>query len=251
MTRPTRASLLATLFLPIIVVVAACGGASATPTPATGDTGTVTPPPAGGVTVTPDPNAGGPTGALPSFDLSALTGSIPGVDSYRSSFSTGGVVSYSTVVVTKPVLSKAITSFNDDGTVDTRYIVIDKDVWSADGADGAFTQVPGALGSALLLAFDPATLLSAYASIDFSSLAIGADQGVETKNGMQAHHLKIDGTTVPTLAAAFPAGAAINIWVADAGYLVAWEMSGFEASSDIAIEITGVNDPANKVDKPN
>jgi hypothetical protein len=31
---------------------------------------------------------------------------------------------------------------------------------------------------------------------------------------------------------------------------VAWEMSGFEADSDISIQVTNVNDPANKVERP-
>ena len=47
-----------------------------------------------------------------------------------------------------------------------------------------------------------------------------------------------------------PAGASIDVWVADAGYLVAWEMSGFEEGQDLSIQVTGVNDPANVVEAP-
>ena len=39
-------------------------------------------------------------------------------------------------------------------------------------------------------------------------------------------------------------------WVADAGYLVAWEMTGFPNDADFVIEVTNVNDSSNKVDKP-
>ena len=100
----------------------------------------------------------------------------------------------------------------------------------------------------MLMAFDPAMMLGAYAGIDWGGAA--ADQGTEEKNGVQARHLKIDPTTMVGLAAAMPAGASIDIWVADAGYLVAWEMSGFEEGQDMSIQVTGVNDPANKVEAP-
>ncbi len=47
-----------------------------------------------------------------------------------------------------------------------------------------------------------------------------------------------------------PAGAAVDVWVADAGYLVAWEMTGFPNDANFAIEVTNVNDSSNKVEKP-
>ena len=50
--------------------------------------------------------------------------------------------SYESVVVTKPELSKHITTFEDDGTVDQQFIVIGKEAWTGQGADGAFTAVP-------------------------------------------------------------------------------------------------------------
>ena len=53
------------------------------------------------------------------------------------------------------------------------------------------------------------------------------------------------------MAAAMPPGSAIDIWIAEAGYIVAWEMSGFGGESDMSIQITGVNDRANKVETPN
>jgi hypothetical protein len=47
-----------------------------------------------------------------------------------------------------------------------------------------------------------------------------------------------------------PAGSAIELWVAEDGYLVAWEMSGFPDDANISIQVTNVNDPSNKVDRP-
>ncbi len=46
-----------------------------------------------------------------------------------------------------------------------------------------------------------------------------------------------------------PAGASIDLWIADEGYLVAIEASGFP-QADFAIQVTGIDDPANKVERP-
>lgn len=184
---------------------------------------------------------------VPSVDLGALTGVIPGVDSYRTSFSVDGVEQYHTVVVTQPVLSKAIT-VTDAGAVSSRLIIIGKETWTADGTDGAFEPVPEALASAMILAYDPMMMLGGYAGVDWGPAA--TDQGVEDKNGVRARHLKIDPTTLVGLAAAMPAGSSIDIWIADAGYPVAWEMTGFESGGGFSIQITGVDDPANKVERP-
>ncbi|HEX5147734.1 MAG TPA: hypothetical protein VFW02_01545 [Candidatus Limnocylindrales bacterium] len=186
-------------------------------------------------------------GTLPSFDLSALTGGLPGVDSYRTETSVGGVKQYESVVVTKPVLSKAITMY-EGGDVSQRFVVIGNEVWTAQGTDGAFEADTTGIASTMLMALDPALMLGAYASVDWAGAA--ANQGVEDKNGVQAHHLRIDSTTFVGAAAQMPAGSAIDIWVADAGYLVAWEMTGFPEDANFAIEVTGVNDPANKVERP-
>jgi len=249
MSDPRRATLFAALIAAVILIVAACGGAAATPA---GEVTTTT------AAVTSESSATSETtavtettdatvGALPTFDLSALTGGLPGVDSYRTETSIGGVKQYESVVVTKPVLSKAITVY-DGGEVSQRFVVIGDEFWIAEGADGAFEADTTGFGSTMLMAFDPALMLGGFAGIDWGQAA--SNQGVEEKNGVQAHHVRIDSTTFVGAAAAMPAGAAIDVWVADAGYLVAWEMSGFPEDANFAIEVTGVNDPANKVDRP-
>jgi hypothetical protein len=248
MTRPTRASLAAALFLPIILTIAACGGGGST-------TATPTPTPVAGVDGQPTPANGNgnalpslPVGAIPSFDLGTLTGGIPGADSYRTSTSTNGVKSYETVVVTKPELSKAITTFKKDGTVDSRLILIGKEAWQAQGADGPFTPIPEALAGTMLLAFDPTMMIAAYANLDWGQAA--TNLGTEDKNGVRAVHLKIDPTSIVGIGAQMPAGSSIDVWVAEAGYVVSWEMSGFKEGEDMAIQVTNVNDPANKVERP-
>jgi hypothetical protein len=242
----TRRAGIAGFLILAALVIAACGGSAPTPTEAGGGT---TPVPTADGGATPDPGAT-PTEAIaiPSFDLGALTAGIPGVDSYRTSFSSGGVVSYTSVVVTEPVLSKAITTLNDDGSVDTRIIVIGDEAWTADGDDGAFEVIPAALAPSMLLAFDPTVMLGGYAGADLGS--IGANQGTEDKNGVRATHVKIDSTTAVGFAAAIPPGASIDIWIAEAGFVVAWEMSGFDEGEDLSIQVTNVNDPANVVERP-
>jgi hypothetical protein len=245
-----RATVIGALLTTIALATAACGGSTAatpapTPTPASGTE--ATPPPA---EATPTPASGTeatPPAALPTFDLGALTGGLPGVDSYRTETSVGGVKQYESVVVKAPVLSKAITIF-DGGEVSQRLIVIGDEAWMADGANGAYQSVPSQLASSMLLAFDPALMLGGFAAVDWAKAA--SNLGTEQKNGVQAHHVRIDSTSFVGASAAMPPGAAIDAWVADAGYLIAWEMTGFPEDANFSIQVTGVNDPANKVERP-
>jgi hypothetical protein len=100
----------------------------------------------------------------------------------------------------------------------------------------------------MLVAFDPTALVGAYAHLDLAGSA--TDQGTELKNGINTRHLRIDSTTLVGAAAGLPAGASVDIWVADQGYVVAFETTGLSGGADVSIEITGVNDPANKVEAP-
>ena len=245
-----RATTFGALLLIAMLLVAACGGATATTAPAGEATpppvGEATPPPAGEATPPPAGEAT-PELAIPTFDLDALTGGLPGVDSYRTTFSVDGEGQYSSVVVTKPVLSKAIT-IEENGEVSQRFTIIGDEAWIASGSDGAFEPVPTQMASTMLALFDPATMLGAFGGANIAG--VGAVVGTEEKNGVQARHVKIDQATAAGFAASMPAGSSIDIWVAEAGYLVAWEMSGFPDASNMSIQVTNVNDPANKVDRP-
>ena len=261
MTDRRSTSLLATLLMSAAVVVA-CGsstptGADPTPTPtptpvAGAPTPAVTNAPAD-PTATVDPATPtdppvDPVDAIPTFDIAALTGALPGVDSYRTAVSMDGVLQYESVVVTQPVLSKVITTYDGD-TVSSRFIVIGEEVWTANGADGAFEPLPAAFAASMLLAFDPTIMLSAWAGADFANSG-AANLGTEDKNGVQAVHIRLDSTSFFGIAGAIPAGAAMDIWVAEAGYVVAWEMTGFEDGGNMSIQVTGVNDSANVVERP-
>ena len=100
----------------------------------------------------------------------------------------------------------------------------------------------------LIGAFDPLLMLGAFANGNIG--AIAKDLGTEQKNGVNAHHYRVDAAS--SLVGAFaslPAGAAIDFWVADEGYLVGYAFSG-TGIEGLSIDITNVNDPANKVERP-
>jgi hypothetical protein len=256
MTAFRHLSRLAVLAVVTGLIVAACGSSGSSPTAAASSEASASPgveAPSTAASETPasEPpasSAEASQGLLPTFDLQALSGALPGVDSYRTSTSIGGVKQYESVVVKKPELSKSITIFDDQGNVSSRFVIIGKDAWTAEGPTGAFESVPSTMASSMLLAFDPAVMLGAYAQVDWAHVA--TNQGTEEKNGVQAHHLRIDSTSLLGAAGAMPAGSAIDVWVADAGYLVAWEMSGFPGDANFSIQVTNVNDPSNRVEKP-
>jgi len=225
------------LLIPIVLIVAACGGASASPS-GSGTTGaSATPTP---VAASSGASASLPIGAIPSFDLSQLTAGLDKVDSYHVVMTTDGKEAYSGTVVTKPVLSRDLMIGGD-----THVVVIGNEAWMG-SAGQPLKSVPSALASALF-AVDPAMIVGAFAGPQWAQSSL--DKGVEQKNGVSAHHYLIDSTTLVGGFAGVPAGGSINIWIAEAGYLVAWESVGL-GSGDTSIQVTGIDDPANKVDRP-
>jgi hypothetical protein len=242
MTRtPGRAGV---LLIPIALILAACGGATGSSGAPTGSIGTsaatVTPgtpgasQPAG---VTPGPSSGL---VLPSFDISQLAAGLTNVDSYKVSITTGGVNQLTGTVVTKPVVSRDLTLAGG-----THVVVIGPDAWLGQGGS-PLTSVPGATVAGMLGALDPTLLLAAFAGPQWAGNS--TNMGEEQKNGVSATHFHIDSSTVQGAFSGLPAGASVDLWTADAGYLVGLETKGF--GSDTQIEVSNVDDPANKVDRP-
>lgn len=244
--RPVRRA--GAFLIPIALVLAACGGgggASGSPTAAAPDGTSVT-------TATPTPAAS--TGAvasqppdasilpIPSFDLGTITEGLANLDSYRVTITSNGEETYKGVVVTKPVLSRDVTIQGG-----TRIVVIGSDAWVAQGA-GPLTKVPESMATGLFAAFDPTLLVGAFSGQQWaqSSLEVGDEQ----KNGVNATHYRIDSSTATGGLAGVPPGAAIDVWIADEGYLVAWESTGFAGTQNFSIQVTNVDDPANKVETP-
>ena len=243
MTHIHAAGRAGTLLIPIALLLTACGGGTGSAAPATSagtsgataSTGTE-PSQASGES----PDASFPI-AIPSFDVSAITKGLENVDSYRISITVNGVEQYKGVVVTKPVLSRDLTVSGG-----TRIVVIGDEAWVANGSE-PLKPVPSQIATTMFAAFDPTLLVGAFSGPEWAQSSL--DKGVEEKNGVQAHHFLIDSSTAVGGFSGVPAGAAINIWIADDGYLVAWESTGI-GGSDMSIQVTGVDDPTNKVDRP-
>ena len=235
--RSTRAT--ACLALGVVVLVAACSGSTSSGAPSIGPSAiTSAPPPApagsGGLVL---PSLPFP---LPSFDSSSLTAGLANVDSYKVAITLGGDQSLTGTVVTKPVLSRDYTM--QDGT---HVVVISDQAWVGK-AGTTPQQVPSAIAQGLFAVFDPTLLVGAFSGPAVASAA--TDQGKETKNGVQATHYHVDSTSANALAG-LPAGATIDLWIADAGYLVALEAKGFP-KGDFNIQVTDVDNPANQVVAP-
>ena len=245
MTHITTAGRAGALLIPIALLLAACDGAtgSAAATASGGTSGATAAPSTGTVpsqATGESPDASFPI-AIPSFDVSAITKGLENVDSYRISITVNGVEQYKGVVVTKPVLSRDLTVSGG-----TRIVVIGDEAWVGQGIE-PLKSVPSQMAAPMFAAFDPTLLVGAFSGPEWAQSSL--DKGIEEKNGVQAHHFLIDSTTAVGGFSGVPAGAAINIWIADEGYLVAWESTGI-GNSDMSIQVTGVDDPTNKVDRP-
>ena len=243
MTRFRIAGRAGVLFIPLALVLAACGGgtASGAPTASGGTSGTTAAPaPSTGAVETGAPDASFPF-AIPSFDLSEITKGLANVDSYRVVITVGGKEQYSGTVVTKPVLSRDLMI---NGT--THVVVIGDEAWV--GQSGQPLQaVPAAMASGIFAAFDPTLLVGSFSGAEWA--ASSANKGTENKNGVNATHYRIDSTTLASGFSGLPAGATIDSWVSDQGFLVGLETTGFP-SGDMSIQVTNVDDPANKVERP-
>jgi len=242
MTRFRTAGRAGVLFIPLALLLAACGGATGSGSTATFsgsftqtfDAETAAPAPSIGIAL--------PSGlAIPSFDLSELTKGLANVDSYRVVISVGGKEQYSGTVVTKPVLSRDLLI---NGT--THVVVIGDEAWVGESGQ-PLQAVPAAMASGIFAAFDPTLLVGAFSGAEWA--ASSANKGTENKNGVNATHYRIDGSTVATGFSGLPAGASIDTWVSDQGFLVGLETAGFP-SGDMSIQVTNVDDPGNKVERP-
>lgn len=237
MTSTRRAGLAAALTISAVTFAACGGGATATALPTPAPTPAATPATEATPSATPTPPG---VGALPSFDLSALVDNLEGVDSYRIAITRDGTAVYSATVVTRPVLSRDVTT--DDGT---RIVVIGDEAWIGQG--DVLQPAPPEMATPMLAAFDPMLLMGAFAS---PGAMVGATEvGTEEKNGVQARRFRVDADSMVGAMASMPPGSAIEMWVADAGYLVSLSVSG-TGEGAFTMDVTNVNDPSNVVERP-
>jgi len=239
------ARLVAAVIVPALLV-AACGGGAASTAP---DGNVVSPTTA----VALPSDVALPSGlalpsdlAIPSFDLSGLVGNLKNVDSYKVLIDSGGET-YSGTVITKPVAARDLLI--GTGADATHVVTIGDEAWMGTG-DGPLESSPSALVASIIPLFDPSVLLSVFANQGI--LQYAENLGQEDKNGQPTTHYKVDVSKIPNLAAlGMPAGAALEMWVADDGYLVSFVAKDFGGTgSDLAMDVTNVNDPANVVERP-
>ena len=225
------------------ILLVACGGSTSSGAPSIGPTVVASAP----VAATPAPSTAEASGlpslpiAIPSFDIGSLTQGLANVDSYKITISRNGQEQLKGTVVTKPELARDYTMA--DGS---RVIVIGDKAWIA-RSGGAPQQVPGQMATGLFAAFDPTLLAGAFAGPQWAQSSL--DQGKEQKNGVEATHYHIDSTTAASGFTGIPAGASVDLWIADEGILAALEAKGFP-QGDFSIQVTDVDDPANKVEAP-
>lgn len=228
------------------LVVAACGG-GATPSPsgASAAPSGASAAPSGAASTEPSPGASaapssGAASAAPSIDVAGAAQALEDIDSYRMTI-TSGAGTFEAIVIRQPEPARQITITNDSET--TRIVIVGDQAWLDDGS-GSYTQVPAAMVGAFTSMFDPLLLVSSAEGWTGGWATVGTEE----KNGVQARHLHIDSSTTGALVPDFPSGGSVDIWVADEGYLVAWQATGF--GEDVTIDISNVNDPENKVEAP-
>jgi hypothetical protein len=128
-------------------------------------------------------------------------------------------------------------------------VTIGDEAWIGEG-DGPLTSAPSALIAGMIPLFDPIVLLGAFGGLSMSEYA--QNLGEEEMNGQNTTHYKVDVSTLPNFAQlGMPASAIVETWVADDGYLVSFAATDFGAvGTNLKIDVTDVNDPANVVERP-
>lgn len=202
-----------------------------------------------------------PSGGL---DLIAAADALADLDSYRVKVVSRGLVPASTadgeVTMSSTLIqgaepAAAFTMTGVDGLDGGRLqaIVIGEEAWLRSGS-GNWLRSPGGAAD-----FDAAfTTLSPIGLVSgFEGLALAINRvGEERKNGEPAtHYVSQDGDEAA--AAAGLTHGITNLWLAtDGGYLVGltiegtWDLDGTPTPIRLAIDVTNVNDPANRVSAP-
>lgn len=202
-----------------------------------------------------------PSGGL---DLIAAADALADLDSYRVSVASRGLVPASTadgqVTMTSTLVqgadpAAAFTMTGVDGLEGGRLqaIVIGEEAWLKSGS-GSWLRSPGGAADfdAAFTTMSPIGLVSG-----FEGLALAINRvGEERKNGEPAiHYVSQDGDDAA--AAAGLTHGITNLWLAsDGGYLLGlaiegtWDLDGTPTPINLTIDVTNVDDPANRVSPP-
>lgn len=202
-----------------------------------------------------------PSGGL---DLIAAADALADLDSYRVSVVSRGLVPASTangeVTMTSTVIqgsdpAASFTMTGVDGLEGGRLqaIVIGEEAWLKSGT-GRWLRSPGGAAD-----FDAAfTTLSPIGLVSgFEGLALAINRvGEERKNGERTTHYVSEDGAEEAAAAGLTHGIT-NLWLArDGGYLVGlaiegtWALDETPTPISLTIDVTNVNDPANRISPP-
>ncbi len=252
-TRWTTVSLLATTLL-----VAACGGSSATTAPGSPGPVATTGPAATAAAATAAPQGSGGTGvggAVTALEnLSSYKFEIGLAAEGSASFSlvpSGGSMTIGGTVILKPTVAMDMTMSTKDASGsqavfgyriigDKAYVSLGPDAWMETSAADAQSTVD---------AFKPENFMAS-----FGSLSDMQPVGDETKNGVATTHYK--GQAPESMGSLFglPTGTwTMEAWVAkDGGYLVSSSIVGeaTDGKFTMSVDITDLDSPANTVEPP-
>jgi hypothetical protein len=203
-----------------------------------------------------------PSGDRP--DLLEAANALADLDSYRVAVESRGLVPATTADGTVRMTSTliqgrdpaaAFTMTGVDGLAGGRLeaIVIGDEAWLREGS-GRWLRSPGGAADfdAAFTTLSPIDLVSG-----FEGLADAVHRtGAERRNGLRTIRYHTEAGDDEAVAAGLVGGEA-DLWLAaDGGYLVAlaidgrWDLDGTATPIHLGIEVTRVNDPANKVTPP-
>jgi hypothetical protein len=238
----------------IALLIAGCGGSTATPA-ATSTTAPTTAPTAAATPAPSDVPSASPAASADTGAISDFASRLAALDGYEITMTIdgpAGKTSIDNTTVHKPTdASKYVVSSPDGKQV--AIVRIGEDAWiSQDGT--TIVSVPASSVDSMIATVKPEVLLAAF---DIGTMASDlVAQGTETKNGVQATKYHIDDSLpVPAGGPTIPPGMAIDYWVTDDGLLVALEASGVGSASNgqfdtLDVQMTHVNDPALTIDRP-
>ncbi len=256
----TRTRLMTVALLATTLLVAACGGTSATAAPGgTSPAATTGAAPTGAATTTaPASQPSGATGiggAITALeDLSSYKFAITMAAEGAANFSlvqSGGSMTIGGTVIVKPETAMDMTMSTKDATGtetafgyrivgDKAYVSLGPDVWMETSATDAQSTVD---------TFKPEKFMSSLGSLD-NMQAVGD----ETKNGIATTHYKGEAPASMGSMFGLPTGTwTMEAWVAkDGGYLVSSSIVGESADGKftMSVDISDLDSPSNSVEAP-
>lgn len=197
-----------------------------------------------------------------SLDLTGLTEKVSKFSAYKTTLSITGMstgdIAITTTHQTVPVKAEdlEVTAAGQQIGVIS---IEGKGTWMKTGT-ADWVAVDAATATQMtssFSAFAPDILLQSF---NLDQVTAALDQvGVETKNGVQANHLRVDAAKLAALpsASAIPSDLKMDLWIAQSGdYVVALDfsatvdISGTATPISMKLDVSNVNDAGLKVNPP-